>query len=321
MQIDDIVKVARPRPLPQGANFFGESFFVDIAASDDAAQIEELEELTVSRLLFEHMRAHERDAPAPRPVREFARQLQDHAREVLNRITAQRRYDLKVFDGALEMVSDGRFFIPVEGDPTRYTLEDNGLTLALGFAVLDELHAARRNHRDLAEALEAMIEPLGALDWTAEVVFAALTVACLDYECPAEIGAAIAGAFAELQNPNADEFQAFASLAAKRVEPFMLAAQRMCLSSARQPNFDWIEAALHVAKKHDRAWVVMTPIVQSWLGQYTLSPEARMYSHPSHDSAEKVEKEREKLQSEIDERMSALSTPEREFLSTLGRID
>lgn len=286
-----------------------------------SAQIEELEELTVSRLLFEHMRAHERDAPAPRPVREFARQLQDHAREVLSRVTAQRQDDLKVFDGALEKVSDGRFFIPVEDDPTRYTLEDNGLTLALGFAMLDELHVARRNQRDLAEALEAIIEPVGALDRTAEAVFAALTVACLDDECPAEIGAAIVGAFAELQNPNADEFQAFASLAEKRVEPFMFAARRMCLSSARQPNFDWIEAAMHAAKRDDGGWAVMAPIIQSWLGQYTLSPEARMYSHPSHDDAEKVEKERQKVQDEIDERMGTLSTTERDFLNTLTRLD
>lgn len=286
-----------------------------------SAQIEELEELTVSRLLFEHMRVSERDAPSPRPAYEFARKLQDHARKILDRVTAPRRDDLKIFDGGLEAVSDGRFFITVEGDPTRYNLDEDGLTLALGFAVLDELRAARRNGRDLAATLEAMIEPISALDRTAEAVFAALTVACLDEECPTEIGAAIVGTFARLQNPNADEFPAFAALARKRPEPFMEAAQRTCLASAGQPNFDWIETALHTAKTDSHAWSLIAPILQSWFRYYSLSPEVRMFSHLSRDPVEKVDEERAKRQNEIDTKMDALSPSERFLLDKLVRND
>ena len=54
-------------------------------------------------------------------------------------IDAQQRDDLKVFEGGLDAVVDGRFFVPVEGDPTRYTLAEEGLTLALGFSVVDQL--------------------------------------------------------------------------------------------------------------------------------------------------------------------------------------
>src|SRR5690606_10246098 len=71
------------------------------------ARILELEELSVSRLLFEYMRANEQDAPSPRPAFEFARKLQDHAREVLRRVKAQQRDDLKVFEDDLEVVSGG----------------------------------------------------------------------------------------------------------------------------------------------------------------------------------------------------------------------
>lgn len=286
-----------------------------------SAQIEELEELSVSRLLFEHIRVYERDAPSQRPAYEFARKLQDHAREILDRVTAQRRNDLKIFDGGLEAVSDGRFFIPVQGDPTRYSLDEDGLTLALGFALLDELRTAHRNGRDLTDTLEAMIEPISALDRTADAVFAALTVACLDGDCPVEIGAAFVGAFAALQNPNADEFPAFAALAEKCPEPFMRAAQQICLASAHQPNFDWIEAALQAAKADGNAWSLMTPVLQSWLRHYSLSPERRMLSHRSRDPVEKVEKEREKLQKEIDTTMKALSASERGLLDMLVRND
>lgn len=98
-----------------------------------SVQIQELEELTVSRLLFEHMRIQERDMQSPRPAHEFARKLQDHARDILERVGAQQRDDLKVFDGELEAVSDGRFFVPIKGDPTRYSLDEDSLPLALGF--------------------------------------------------------------------------------------------------------------------------------------------------------------------------------------------
>jgi hypothetical protein len=285
------------------------------------AQIRELEELSISRLLFEHMRVHERDAPSPRPAKEFAGKLRDHAREVLSRVTAQRRDDLGVFDGDLEAVSDGRFFFALENDPTRYRLDEDGLTLALGFAVLDELHAARRNKRDLSDALEAMLEPVSALDRTADVVLAALTVACLDEDCPAEIGAAIAGVFTDLQNPSADHFPAFASLVGKRPEAFLQAAQRLCLASAHQPNFDWLETALYRAKDDEEVWAAMVPHVQAWLSCYSLSPETQMFSNRSRDPAEKVEKERTKAQAKITEAMAALSEPERKLLQTLTRSE
>jgi len=285
------------------------------------AKIEELEELSVSRLLFEHIRAYESDAPSPRPAAEFAGQLQNHARKILQRVTANQRDDLKIFEGALEAVTDGRFFIPVAGDATRYSLNENGFTLALGFAVLDELRKAHRNGRDLADALAVIIDPISALDLTAKAIFAALNVACLDEECPVEICAAIIAGFAELQNPNADEFPAFAALAKKRPEPFMHAAKRMCLTSSRQSNFDWIEAALHAAKADAGAWSLMSPMLRSWLEHYSLSPEARMVSHRSRDPANQVERERSKRQDEIEARLAALSASERQMLATLVQDD
>jgi hypothetical protein len=285
------------------------------------SQIQAFEELSVSRLLFEYMRVNESDAFSPLPAYVFARKLQDHAREIIDRVISQRRDDLKIFDGALEAVSGGRFFIPVKEDPTRYSLDEDGLTLALGFAILGELRTAHRNQRHLVDALKTVIDPINALDRTAEAVFAALTVACLDEESPTEIGATIINAFADLQNPNADDFPAFAALAVKRPDVFMQAAQRMCLESAGQPNFDWVEAALNAAKADDSAWSSMKPLLQSWLRHYSLSPEARMFSHLSRDTAEMVEEERVKRQCEIDTKMGALSASERGLLGILVRND
>jgi len=69
--------------------------------------------------------------------------------------------DPAVFDrDNLQAVADGRFFRIVEGDATRYRLHEDGLTLALGFAVVDRLHHAHRNGRGLEEPLEELIEPV-----------------------------------------------------------------------------------------------------------------------------------------------------------------
>lgn len=50
------------------------------------ADITTFEELSVSRLLFEHMRTSERDAPITQPVQEFAHRLQKHAQEIISRV-------------------------------------------------------------------------------------------------------------------------------------------------------------------------------------------------------------------------------------------
>ena len=112
--------------------------------------IEGLDEISVSRLLFEHIRVSERDAPTPQPAHEFARRLRRHAEEVIKRSRDTPTDDPAVFDGGdLQDVADGRFFQVVEGDPTRYRLHEDGLTLALGFAVVDRLRRDHRNGRDL----------------------------------------------------------------------------------------------------------------------------------------------------------------------------
>jgi len=295
------------------------------------SQIRDLDELSVSRLLFEHMRASERDAPSPQPAHKFARKLQDHATEILSRVAAKRRDDLRIFDGDLEAVSDGRFFVPVAGDPMRHGLAEEGLTLALGFSVLDQLQLALRNghvrpisaglQRDLNSTLDAIIEPISALDRTADVVLAAVTVACVDDDRPVEIAAALVSSFAEMQNPNAGDFNAFAGLARVRPQAFMKAAHDLCLGGTNQPNFDWIESALHMAKTDDGTWSVMSAHLRSWLAYYSLSPERGMLSRLSHESAEKREAERKKMQKEIDERQARLSPSERDVLISLTRKD
>ena len=166
-----------------------------------------------------------------------------------------------------------------------------------------------------------MIEPIDALDVTAEAIIAGLTVACLDDDCPVEIGAAIAYAFAGMQNPNADHFSAFSGLARQCPNTFTRAAHDLCLAGGHQPNFDWIEAALQAAKIDDRAWSAISRDLRSWMAYCSLTPDRSMFSHRTHDRANKVEIEQTKKQNEIDKKLRSLAPAEKELLESLDRKD
>ena len=190
-----------------------------------------LEEISTSRLLFEHIRISERDSSSPQPVFEFVKKLQKHAQEILSRVEKKQQDDLTVFEADMGLVADGCFFQAVEDDPTRYSLKDDGLTLALGFSVVGRLRAARRNNRNLDAELDAILEPIAALDDTADVVIAALTVTLAENRDDAQdIVISLVKGFTELQNPDAEKFPAFTGLLKTRPEAFMEAARVLSLA-------------------------------------------------------------------------------------------
>jgi len=283
----------------------------------DKDDITNFEELSVSRLLFEHIQMSERDAPMPQPADEFARRLQKHAQEIISRVKAKQQDDLYIFEDDMGAVADGRFFQVVDGDPTRYSLKNDGLTLALGFAVIDRLRTAKRNGRDLDAELDQIIEPIATLDDTAEVIFAALTVNAAEERYEQDIAASLIKGFAALQNPDQEKFFAFSGLAKSRPQGFMDAASALSLAGGHQPNFDWIQGALIVASKNSRSWQKMAEKVHFWLSVYSLSPERGIFPHPAHDPQEKVQEEREKNRKKIEDKLQDMSPNERAILGNL----
>ena len=234
--------------------------------------VEHIDELSVNHLLFEHLRTREQESRSPEPAHECVRRLRTHAEAVLSRHQKGLSDDVTVFDAEdVQSVADGRYFLPVDGDPTRYALQEHGLVLALGFVVIDRLRIALRNDRDLVAELDTAIDPIAALDQTAAVLMAALTCACIDDKQPDEIVVALLRAFAELQNPNHEDLDAFKSLARTRSPAFLKAARHLCLTGWDQPNVDWIEAALVSSRTHARAWRNIQTAVGAWLSCYSLS--------------------------------------------------
>ena len=94
--------------------------------------VRHIEELSVNHLLFEHLRTREQESPIPEPAHECMRRLRTHAQEVLSRLQKGLSDDVTIFDRKdLQTVADGRYFVPVDGDPTRYALEADGLVVSI----------------------------------------------------------------------------------------------------------------------------------------------------------------------------------------------
>ena len=197
-------------------------------------------ELSVSRLLFEHIRIGESDAPSPQPVHKTVQFIRDHAAEMVTQLPSALSGELTVSEADLHAAAEGRFFVPIEDDPARYELTDEGLPLALAFLAIDRMRRCRKQRRDMVECLDEIVEPISALDRTSEVLVAAITVTCLDDRCDEDVTVALIRSFADLQNLTRDYGHELTNLATFRAVPFAKAARRLCLRGGTHPNFDLI---------------------------------------------------------------------------------
>lgn len=281
-----------------------------------------LEELSISRLLFEHIRKSEQDSLKLQPAAEFVLTLTLHAKKIIERIQQNQEDDLKIFESETLAVADGRFFYSVECDPSKYQLIEDGLTFALGFAIIDRLRVAKRNNRNLDDSLAKILEPITALDATPNVVHSALTVTVIDeQQYMPEIAAALIKGFASLQNPDEYKYPAFMGLMKRKPLPFMHAAYDLCLEDTHQPNFDWVKFAVIESSKADRVWKEIESEIRKWLSFYSLSSELGMLPNQKQGTPENIAAEKQKISQEIDAKLSSLSNNESIILNRLIRKD
>jgi len=286
----------------------------------DKKSIQSLKELNVSRLLFEHMRQCEKDLPEMQTVPLFARELQKHAETILDRISKQRLDDLKAFDVDLTPVVENRFFCQLDNEPTKYTIREEGLALALSFALLGHLKTAFRNKRDISDEFLRVIEPISALDQTADVVLAALIVSCIGEDYQEDIPEVLIKGFANLQNLNEDDIGAFSKLINHKPHAFMRAFKDLCLRNDRPSNFDWVFYALVSGSAEPNLWVEMSSKIKQWFCLHSLSPDLNIHHH-ANATADKLSEEREKAQADIQCKLQALSSTENRLLSELLQVE
>lgn len=278
--------------------------------SQDA--LRNLQGLSPALLLFEYLRILDRDGSSSEQFRD---KLQCHANKILERVRAKTCDDLTVFK-QLEPTAEGHFFRVLADDPSRYTLEKPGLALALGFAIIDELRVANRNSRDVHEKLRTVLEPIEALDQTAEAVLAALTIACLDETVNEAIGGAVSASFAHMQNPDGAQLPEFIELAYRRPSVFCSGAETVFMAAHPAPNEDWLELALQAMKSQQSGRDQLRVSIGKWLCYWW--PD-ELVNHRMQFSENKTSDELSKHQKESEQRVGGLSPIERQYLEKLIR--
>jgi hypothetical protein len=283
----------------------------------DANEIERVDELTVGRLLFEHIRRHDRDAMSGMTARDFAKTLQTHAEEMLQRLIKQERDDLTIFDldNDLNAVSQSRFFEPVAGESDLYSIRKEGLPLALGLALTSVLRKELRAGRDPVARLAEVTEPINALSETSGVVFSALQISFLQEGCPLEVQAALAQHFVGLQNVSDDLYPAFEALVKRAPKAFLKATHNAAFSRVMLPNVRWLIAALYAASSDPAKAAEISAEAAEWLCRHSLAPEVGMFRNTGREAAKEAP-EQERLRAELEARLAALSSSEREFVSS-----
>ena len=286
----------------------------------DARDIEKIEQLSVGRLLFEHLRTSNLTGSTDLLPPEFARALRGVASEYISRLDAGAQDDLMLFDtrdhSRLSEVSSGRFFRPVGNDPDRYEIVEEGLYLALGIWLVDALEKEHRNKRDPFAQLEVVMDPVTGLDVTGDIVASATEVACLQDSCQVEVASAVIRHYVGLQNLPEERRESFGALVTQNPEAFVKAAGDAALEEGSLSTSDWLDVAILKARDHEEVKNELECRIPIWLSYYSLSPERLMYTAVESESAEKIHAERLKVANDLEEKVRSLTEAEQAYIKT-----
>ncbi|GGB76140.1 hypothetical protein [Blastomonas aquatica] len=293
-----------------------------------SGSIQDFDELSIDRLLFEHIRKSSRDQTTSEDPLVFKKRLSAHARHVLERVSSEQSNDTRVFESAdlgsgntfaltqnLLAVSEGRFFHSLPDDPYFYELTDDGLIVALGFAILDAVSSSLRSKTPANETLDAMLEPINALDLTAEAVHAALVISSIDERAEDNTVSALISAYLRLQNIDENAYPAFEAVVRSRTNAAMEALRDLAVSSFHVSNEDWLTHALRELRGDANAWSAMSAHIHNWLKCYSLDPKIGVFEDRSKGEEAyqaKVEERKQLLSTRLDH----LSDDERAFFTT-----
>lgn len=293
----------------------------------DSAQIVNFSELNAERLLFEHIRASAKEGSGVEGPEKFIGRLSKHAQEIINRIKRDQEEDRLIFEigdsgsssyslsADLLAVTEGHFFHSLEDDPSLYTLSKEGLSVALGIALIKSLQKAERNNKSLDETLNEIIEPIAALDMTSKAMISALLVSSIDDNCPDAISEAVLLSFIKQQNIDFQEYSIFASTVRSRPSSALTGLYRLACLSEYVANKGWLISAMRELRAHPSAWNIALSCFDKWLRVYSLSPELSVHISYSKDDREKYDKIVSERGEVLSQKMGSLPPNEKDFIS------
>ena len=283
----------------------------------DKQKIQKIDELDVNRILLEHIRQMESDNYEGMTSSEFLKTLQNHAKEIINRLIKDEKDDLNHFEGNLNAVAEGRFFEVVEDDLDSYKLRDEGLGFSLGLEIVLQLTKMKRNCKNLDEGLAKIIEPINALDKTSDIIISSLTILIFEPKYYSrEALSALVSCFVSLQNTDESYLGYFATIVEKKISDFINILEELCLNGGNQPNFNWVEKSIICIPYLSQSWPCIEEQIKKWLQYYSLSPEKKLSRFSKKDDKDRlIAFEKNKV--EISEKLNKLLPVEKGLISQL----
>lgn len=277
--------------------------------------------LTTDRLLMEHLRASQRENFEEEKLFELTNRLSEHAKEVLERVRASSNEISKSFEWDSNAVIETRFFRTLPGPVEAYELRSEGLTLALGYTLIDQLWQAHRRGDDIGERMTHLIDPIYAMDRTVEVLFAALMVCALDQNrFDQTIFSAVLDSFSSLQNINDQRFEEFVGIVRSQPEELFRTLGDFTLERRQRLNQDWFTYAAFQIAATEEGWPVAESFIHHWLHCYNKDAAAQTNRYPRHDEDEYTKSLQRRLNS-IQDTLSHLSLFENNLLEKMYEVD
>lgn len=283
----------------------------------DKQKIQKIDELDVNRILLEHIRQMESDNYERMTSSEFLKTLQNHAKEIINKLAKDEKDDLNHFEGNLNAVAEGRFFEVVEDDLDSYKLRDEGLSFSLGLEIVLQLTKMKRNSKNLDDGLAKIIEPINALDKTSDIIISSLTILIFEPNYYSrEALTALVSCFVSLQNTDESYLGYFSTIVERKISDFINILEELCLNGGNQPNFNWVEKSITCISYTSQSWLCIEVQIKKWLQYYSLSPEKKLSSFSKKDDKDRLNA-LEKNKAEISEKLNKLSSVEKGLISQL----
>jgi hypothetical protein len=299
------------------------------AALFKAEEITAFGELSVSRLLFEHIHSGSAAEGTTVSPKQFAADICNHAESIVQRLRQRQSDGLSEFNmptvvtagRANQTISEqfvitsaGRFFEVLDENPNRYVLKDEGLPLALGLALVRTAREALRRQKSVDEALSNILDPIAALDRTSDVLLGSVLSAVLE-GAPKEVVTPLVRSFITLQNLNSARYPEFRSLFGRDPGAFLAALEDSALSRDIASNLSWLTDASKDLRGNEPFETALAATIHRWLNMYSLASE-RMVLVPN-DLKHAAERERQRAERELQlsETMASLSQTERDLLA------
>ena len=276
--------------------------------------------LTTDRLLMEHLRASQLENYENENFVDLTKRLSEHATEVVERVKTSPDGPPQNFSADSAAVIETRFFRSLPGPGDLYELRDEGLTLALGFTLVDQLWQTHSAKCGLESRITQLTEPINAMDRTVDVLFASLLICALDdIRFDPEIFSVLLDAFANLQNVSDQRFEEFFEIIKQKPGALFDILKLICLEKGRRINHDWFVHAAFMIASTDEGWRAAETAIHHWLQCYNKDPIEQANRYHQQSEADYERRLSEKT-AEIQEELASLSAYESKLLSEMTEV-